>query len=278
MLRAAMALRKFHVSDSTSQTVQGDAALLAAQGDVALSEQAATLQAEQTARRKAKALIGGSLEMRRQHGTPSTITGQFILDPIFRPDDLQKLRTLVDPADPRPLVIEIGFQMGEFAAAFCQANPGVRYVGFEVRKKYCEEADALAVKKGIQNAMFCLVDAREMLREVLTPGTLDRLLVFFPDPWWKPRHIKKRLLTADFVAEAATLLRPPVGDSPAGTLLLKTDVPGYADWAQGVMTADPHFHVERLADPTAQLPPTLRERRCKFHGYPTFAVQATRLP
>jgi tRNA (guanine-N(7)-)-methyltransferase len=233
--------------------------------------QDAALSAELVAKRKAKALIGGSLEMRRLHGTPSTITGQFILDPIFRPDDLQKLRALVSAADPRPLVIEIGFQMGEFAAAFCEANPDVRYVGFEVRKKYCEEADALAVKKGIHNATFCLVDAREMLREVLTPGTLDQLLVFFPDPWWKPRHIKKRLLTADFVAEAATLLRP------GGRLLLKTDVPGYADWAQGVMAADPHFATERLADPAAQLPPTLRERRCKFHGYPTFAVQATRL-
>lgn len=249
MLRAAMALRKFHVSDTPPPL---------ADGDVAVS------------RRKAKALIGGSLEMRRLHGTPSEIGGSFILDPIFREADLQKLKAIVDPADARPLVVEIGFQMGEFAAAFCQANPGVRYVGFEVRKKYCQEADTLAVKNGIQNATFCLVDAREMLREVLTPGTLDQLLVFFPDPWWKPRHIKKRLLTADFVAEAAHLLRP------GGRLLLKTDVPGYADWAQGVMAADPHFEVERLANPAAELPPTLRERRCHFHGYPTFAVQATR--
>ncbi len=250
MLRAAMALRKFHVSD-TPPPVNGDAAV---------------------SRRQAKALIGGSIAMRRLHGTPSEIGGTFILDPIFRAADLDTLRAAVDPADARPLVVEIGFQLGEFAVAFCQANPGVRYVGFEVRKKYCQEADALAVKNAIENATFCLVDAREMLREVLAPGTLDQLLVFFPDPWWKPRHIKKRLLTADFVAEAARALRP------GGRLLLKTDVPGYADWAQGVMADDPHFDVARLADPGAELPPTLRERRCHFHGYPTFAVQATRKP
>jgi len=249
MLRAAMALRKFHVSDSPQPPADGEA----------------------QSRRKAKALIGGSIAMRRLHGTPSEIGGTYILDPIFREDDLQKLRAAVDPSDPRPLVIEIGFQMGEFAVAFCKANPGVRYVGFEVRKKYCQEADALAVQQNVTNATFCLVDAREMLREVLTPGTLDQLLVFFPDPWWKPRHIKKRLLTDDFVAEGARCLRP------GGRLLLKTDVPGYADWAQGVMAANPDFAIERLADPSAQLPPTLRERRCHFHGYPTFAVQATRL-
>ena len=239
MLRAAMALRKFHVSD-TPPPVDGDAAV---------------------SRRQAKALIGGSIAMRRLHGTPSEIGGTFILDPIFRAADLDKLRAAVDPADARPLVVEIGFQLGEFAVAFCQANPGVR-----------QEADALAVKNMIGNAVFCLVDAREMLREVLAPGTLDQLFVFFPDPWWKPRHIKKRLLTADFVAEAARALRP------GGRLLLKTDVPGYADWAQGVMAEDPHFDVVRLADPGADLPPTLRERRCHFHGYPTFAVQATRKP
>ena len=251
MLRAAMALRKFHVSDSSNSSVPGEAEL---------------------SRRKAKALIGGSIEMRRLHGTPSEIGGTFILDPIFRAADQDKLQAIVAPTDPRPLVVEVGFQMGEFAAAFCEANPNVRYVGFEVRKKYCQEADALAVQKGLTNAVFCLVDAREMLREVLVPGTLDQLLVFFPDPWWKPRHIKKRLLTADFVAEAAHFLRP------GGRLLLKTDVPGYADWAQGVMAEDPHFEVERLAEPGAALPPTLRERRCHFHGYPTFAVQATRKP
>lgn len=264
MLRRAMALRKFHVSDSPSSLLQGDAPVSRLSSDRIGSD-------PDRATRRAKALIGGSLEMRRLHGKPSTLAGSFILDPVFRADDLEKLRAITSSSDPRPLVIEIGFQLGEFAAAFCPANPGVRYVGFEVRKKYCEEADALAVKNGIQNATFCLVDAREMLREVVPPGSLDQLLVFFPDPWWKPRHIKKRLLTADFVADAAELLRP------GGRLLLKTDVPGYADWAQGVMAADPHFHVERLADPTAQLPVTLRERRCKFHGYPTFAVQATRL-
>lgn len=254
MLPPAMAMRKFHVQPPE----------LPAEGTpppIEISEE----------RKRAKSLIGGAIAMRRQHGHASDLGGQFLLDPIFRPEDQEKLRQICSPQDPRPLVVEVGFQLGEFAVAFCQQNPGVRYVGFEVRRKYCQEADALAVKNGIQNAIFCLVDAREMLREVLVPGTLDQLLVFFPDPWWKPRHIKKRLMTPEFVQDAAMWLRP------GGRLLLKTDVPGYADWAEAVMRADPNFAIERLANPSADLPQTLRERRCHFHGFATFAIQATRL-
>ena len=249
MLPAAMALRKFHLPDAPLPPTGGPAAV---------------------SRRHAKSLIGGAIAMRRLHGKPSQLDGTYLLDPIFRAADVETLRLAAAPTDPRPLVVEIGFQLGEFAVAFCQQRPDARYIGFEVRRKYCQEADALAVRHDVRNALFCLVDAREMLAEVLVPGTLAQLFVFFPDPWWKPRHIKKRLLTPEFVAQAATWLRP------GGELLLKTDVPGYADWGEAVLAAQPGFDVVRLADPSAGLPPTLRERRCRHHGMPTFAVRATR--
>ena len=64
---------------------------------------------------------------------------------------------------------------------------------------------------------------------------------------------------------------------PGGVLLVKTDVEGYADWAEAEMRAVSGLRVTRLEDPKAGLPPTQRERRCGIHGRPTWAVEAVRL-
>jgi tRNA (guanine-N7-)-methyltransferase len=220
--------------------------------------------------RGSKRSIGGSLELRRAHGHASGIEGTYLLDPVFSAADEARLQAWCAP-QASPLVIEIGFQMGEFAAAYCQQRSDIRYLGFEVRRKFCEESNALLERTGVTNALLALVDAREMLPRVLQPGSVSELLVFFPDPWWKPRHIKKRLLYAEFIAQVAAWL------APGGRLLLKTDVPGYADWAENELQGVPGLRASRLADPAAGLPPTLRERRCGFHGYPTFAIEAVRV-
>lgn len=216
-------------------------------------------------------LVGVALEQRRARGKPTGVTGRLIFDPVFKDDDLASLRAFCDPNDPRPLFVEIGFQRGKFARAFCEQNPDVRYLGFEIRRKFCEEADAHLTAGGCENYRLALVDARSSLPELVEPGTLAGMFTFFPDPWWKKKQRKRRLLWRSFVAFAAELLRP------GGTLLLKTDVEGYADWAEAEMRAVTGVEVERLADPTAGLPPTQRERRCGIHGRPTWAVVATRL-
>jgi tRNA (guanine-N(7)-)-methyltransferase len=265
-----MAMRKFKIPGATAALDPTLTPAAAADGPGAIESQASVDTADPGRTRK-KRLIGGSLDKRREFGTPSDIQGAFLLDPIFRADDEARLKAWCHPSDPRPLVVEIGFQLGEFAAAFCQERPHVRYLGFEVRRKFCEEADALLVQKGITNALLALVDAREMLPRVLEPASLDELLVFFPDPWWKQRHIKKRLLHPEFIVDAAGWIKP------GGRLLLKTDVEGYAEWAEGEMRQEPRFAVTRLADPAAGLPFTLRERRCRFHGLPTYAIEARRI-
>lgn len=228
-------------------------------------------------RRRAKALIGGSLEMRRKHGQPSGIQGKFLVDPIFSEPDFDRLKAWCAPDPSRPLTIEIGFQLGEFAAAYCKLHPERRYVGFEVRRKFCEETDARLVKEGVDNALLALVDAREIVPLVVPPGTLDELLLFFPDPWWKLRHTKKRVISPEFVADVAAWLRPPTADRPGGRLLLKTDVQGYADWAEGILRDEANLAVRRLDDPTDGLPLTLRERRVRMRGLPTWGIEARRV-
>ncbi len=216
------------------------------------------------------ALVGGSVEMRRRHGHPSQLSGEFVRDPIFDEAHLQELKDWCAPDPDRPLVVEVGFQRGRFAARFCRDNPDVRYLGFEVRRVFCEDADAWLVKHGIDNARLALVDAREMLTELIEPGTLDAIFCFFPDPWWKRKHMKKRLVTASFAALVRDLL------TPAGRFVVKTDVQGYAEWAAVELGTVAGLSVERLTDPGAGLPMTQRERRCGLRGLPTWALQATR--
>ena len=224
------------------------------------------------ARTLATRLVGGSMEMRRANGHRPQLSGKWLHDPIFQPEDLEALQRWCSPDDPRPLVVEVGFQRARFARAFCAANPDVRYLGFEVRKKFCEDADEWLQAGEITNARLALVDARECLPLLIEPGTLDTLYAFFPDPWWKKRHMKKRLVSSSFGAEVSKLLKD------GGTLLVKTDVEGYADWAEAELRLEPTFEVERLADPAAGLPPTQRERRCDIHGRPTWAIAAVRRP
>ncbi|GEM_PF-418696 len=213
-------------------------------------------------------LVGGSLAERRKHGHRSELNGRFVRDPIFEDDDVEALRAWCDRDDPRPLAIEIGFQRARFAGAWCAANPDARYLGFEVRRKFCEDADAWLVKKGVNNALLALVDARSMLDELVAPESVDILFCFFPDPWWKKKHMKKRLVSRSFAALAHKLL------APGGVLLVKTDVQGYADWAEGELRTVQGWTVTRLTDPGAGLPETQRERRCRLRGLPTWAVIA----
>lgn len=240
-----MAFKAFHVAPS----------------DAAPSEQE---------RQRRRSLIGGDLQARRANGSPSELADPDVLDPVFRPSDFEAVRQWCQRDDGKAVVVEIGFQLGEFAAAFCVAQPEVAYLGFEVRKHFCEETAKLLRSKGAENARICLADARPILPEVAAGGRLQEIFVFFPDPWWKPRHIKKRLFSEHFVADAHDWLRP------GGRLLLKTDVEPYAALGEAVLRAHGGFAVERLADPHAGLPWTLRERRCNLHGHPTWAVAGIR--
>lgn len=215
-------------------------------------------------------LVGGAIAMRRLNGRPAGLEGRWVFDPVFREEHLLELQRWCDPADPRPLVVEVGFQAGRFARAFCAARPDVRYLGFEVRRKFCKDADDWLVRGGIENARLALVDAREGLPLLVGPGSLAALFAFFPDPWWKTKHMKKRLATTDFAADAAAWLQD------GGQLLVKSDVAGYADWAEGQLRAVPELRVKRLRDSGAGLPPTLRERRCALHGRPTWAIEGIR--
>jgi tRNA (guanine-N7-)-methyltransferase len=102
-----------------------------------------------------------------------------------------------------PLIVEIGFGLGETTAAIAAACPLNDYIGIEVHTPGVGSLLKLIEEHGLSNLRVVQHDAVEVFEEMLGPDTLDGVHVFFPDPWPKKRHHKRRLLTAPFVHELA---------------------------------------------------------------------------
>ena len=132
-----------------------------------------------------------------------------------------------------PTVLEIGFGMGETTAAIAQAHPEVNFLGVEV---FAAGVGALARRVdelGLSNVRIVQHDAVEVLRDMIAPDSLDGVHVFFPDPWPKARHHKRRLIAPVFVDLLARRI------APGGYLHCATDWANYAEQMLAVLSAEP---------------------------------------
>jgi tRNA (guanine-N7-)-methyltransferase len=132
-----------------------------------------------------------------------------------------------------PLVVEIGTGMGETTAALAAAAPSVNYLAVEVYRPGLAHLLMLASDLGLDNLRLLRGDAVTLLRDRLAPGSVHGIRVFFPDPWPKNRHHKRRLVQPSFVALAASRL------APGGTLHLATDWEHYADGMLAACLGEP---------------------------------------
>jgi len=151
-----------------------------------------------------------------------------------------------------PLVLEIGSGMGETTAAIAQANPGTDYVAIEVHGPGVGSLLKKIDELGLNNLRVIRHDAVEVLENMARDGSLAGIHLFFPDPWPKKRHHKRRLVRPDL---AALLARKLI---PGGILHAATDWVDYAEHMQSVLGAEPLF--ERLPA-GAPRPMTKFERR-----------------
>jgi tRNA (guanine-N7-)-methyltransferase len=154
-------------------------------------------------------------------------------------DGRQDLDTLFGRRAPR--VVEIGFGMGASLIEQAEARPDTDFIGIEVHApgvgKLLDEAD----KRGLTNLRVYREDALAVLERCLPEASLDTVQLFFPDPWPKKRHHKRRLVQPAFVELVRTRLRL------GGTLHLATDWTPYAEWMAEVLAAAPGF--TNTADP-----------------------------
>ncbi len=163
-----------------------------------------------------------------------------------------------------PVVVEIGSGMGEAALAMAAADPGRDYLAVDVHTPGIGKLLAGVEAKGLSNVRVARGDAVELLRDMLEPQSLDAVHVFFPDPWPKKRHHKRRLVNPTVVALIANRLR--VG----GLLCAATDWPDYAEQMLSVLRAEPTLAntCVAFAPRLASRPVTKFERRALAAGRP----------
>lgn len=170
---------------------------------------------------------------RRSRTTPSAASALIRLLPTWgiEPDHPPaRLSTLFDPE--LPTILEIGSGMGEATVAMAAADPAHGIVAVDVHTPGVGALLASAERAHLANVRVCVGDAVELMDQ-LEPGSLAGVRAFFPDPWPKARHHKRRLVQRAFVRRCAELL------VPGGTLHLATDIAGYADQMLAVCTAEP---------------------------------------
>jgi tRNA (guanine-N7-)-methyltransferase len=160
----------------------------------------------------------------------------------------------------RPLVLEIGFGMGEATAEMAAADPGRDYLGVEIHTPGIANLLALVEERGLGNVQVARADALELVRDRLAPGSLDAIHAFFPDPWPKARHHKRRLIQPAHVALLVNRLRG------GGTLHCATDDAGYAAAMRATLDADPGL----TATTTSSRPVTKFEQRAIDAGRAVF--------
>ncbi len=130
-------------------------------------------------------------------------------------------------------ILEIGFGMGEVTAALAQAFPERDYLGIEVHTPGVGNLLKLLVEHDLANVRVVRHDAVEVLQQMIPPDTFDGVHVFFPDPWPKKRHHKRRLIQPAFVQLLASRIKP------GGYLHLATDWEDYATQMLQVLAAEP---------------------------------------
>jgi tRNA (guanine-N7-)-methyltransferase len=219
---------------------------------------------------------GGRLTERQQAGWDA-LSGTYVLEvPRHGPD------TSIDPAHvldaPRvfgrtaPLVVEIGSGRGEALVHAAAEHPDHDFLGLEVYVPGIAQTLVTMRHVGVTNVRLMIVNAAEALATTLPEASVRELRVWFPDPWHKKRHHKRRLVTAEFAALAARVLEP------GGVWRLATDWEDYAEQIRAVVEQSPDFDGGEWAERFEGRPLTRFESKGLAVGRTIRDVTAARRP
>jgi tRNA (guanine-N7-)-methyltransferase len=171
-----------------------------------------------------------------------------------------------------PVELEIGSGKGLFLASAGAGRPGHNFLGIELSRKYARLAAERVIKRGLANVRVWPGDACTVLTRQIPDAGVRAVHVYFPDPWWKQRHKKRRVFTETLVAAIVRSLEPN------GELHVATDVEEYFDVIRSLIDAEPRLGA--MPPPPVREPEhnldylTNFERKFRLEGRPIFRARS----
>lgn len=173
-----------------------------------------------------------------------------------------------------PLELDVGFGRGRSFLERAAAHPEARVIGVELKAKWATKVEARREALGLSNARALRADVRELLARAGPEACLARVYLHFPDPWWKKRHGKRRVLGGGLLDRLALLL------APGGELFVQTDVEERAGDYAALLEAHPAFEPARPGGFLIEDNPfgarSNREVRAEEDGLPVYRLLARR--
>ena len=172
-----------------------------------------------------------------------------------------------------PIELDIGFGRGLSLFERAALAPESRIIGIEVKTKLAYKADERIRKRGLSNVAILCGDAREILKRAEPSGSVRRVSLHFPDPWWKKRHDKRRVIGDALLAELSRLMKP------GGALFIQTDVEHRAEQYVAQLRARPDFLLASESGYVDENPfgaRSNREKRAVEDGLPVWRIMGNR--
>ena len=205
----------------------------------------------------------------RGKGTKFDTTGVLLAESVTRgPIDLPRVF-----GNTRPVEIEIGTGKGTFLVARAMARPEVNFLGVEYARAYAHHSADRFRRRDLANVRMLQVDAGHLFKVCLADASVWRVHIYFPDPWPKRRHRRRRLIRPQFAEEAQRVLRP------GGQLIVVTDHMDYFIQIRNVLGDLPgmaSIPMPQMADADGEIVGTNFERKYIAQGRPFYSIAKMR--
>ncbi len=181
--------------------------------------------------------------------------------------DIRAWATAHEADMPARICVEVGSHRGQFLRRLAARHPDRFYLGVEIRKKWTEQANQRFSRDGLDNAHVLRADAAHLLPIAVDDGQLGECFILYPDPWWKTRHRKRRIVREEILDILAAKF------APGGHLWIRTDVGPLAHDMRDVLHDHPAFEPLPLSEyPRTPFPRSERDALTIQNGLPVHTL------